>query len=145
MTERRLSIRPSDLVWRDQPALASGAKFAVALGDLSGTGRYVFRLRAPAGHRAMPHTHPDERIYTVLSGTFFLGWGEGYIESRLEEYPEGSVVLVRADRHHFQAAKAGEYVLQIEGEAPTAVTYVNAKDDPRTAAPGRPADPGASG
>ena len=79
----------------------------------------------------MPHTHPEERVYTVLSGTFHLGFGEDYSEERLEEYPEGSVILVRAGRHHFQSAKSGEYEVQIEGDGPTAVVYVNPSDDPR--------------
>jgi len=131
----RLSVRPSEIVWKDQPALAKGAKFAVLLGDLSKPGRYVFRLQVPAGHRAMPHTHPEERVYTVLSGSFFLGFGEGYIESRLEEYPAGSVVLVREGRHHFQLAKSDGYVVQVEGDGPTAVEYVNARDDPRIPKP----------
>jgi len=131
VTDRRLSMRPSELTWTDQPALEEGAQFAVLLGDLTQPGSYVFRLHAPAGHRAMPHTHPDERIYTVLSGTFHLGFGHRYDESRLEEYPSGSVVVVRADRHHFQLARSGDYVVQVEGIGPTAVTYVNPRNDPR--------------
>ncbi len=124
-------MRPSEIAWSDQPALGGGAKFAVLLGDLSQPGAYVFRLSVPAGHRAMPHIHPEERIYTVLSGTFHLGFGHRYDESRLEEYPEGSVVIVRAERHHFQLAKSTGYIVQIEGTGPTAVTYVEAGDDPR--------------
>jgi quercetin dioxygenase-like cupin family protein len=135
MAEVRLSMRPSEMVWKDQPALAAGATFADLLGDPSLPGRYVFRLRAPAGHRAMPHRHPDERIYTVLSGLFFLGFGHEYAEDRLEEYPEGSVVIVRAGRYHFQSARTGDYVVQVEGNGPTSVVYVNPTDDPRKAAP----------
>jgi len=130
-------MRPSEIVWKDQPALAKGAQFAVLLGDLTKPGRYVFRLHAPAGHRAMPHVHPEERIYTVLSGNFYLGWGEGYVASRLEEYPEGSVVIVRAGRHHFQLAKSGDYIVQVEGEGPTGIEYVNPKHDPRKSKPSR--------
>jgi quercetin dioxygenase-like cupin family protein len=124
-------MRPSEITWTDQSALPKGAKFAVLLGDPAKPGRYVARLHASAGHQAPPHTHPEERVYTVLSGTFHLGFGEGYIESRIEAYPEGSVVIVRGDRHHFQHAKSGDYVVQIEGVGPTAVEYVNPKDDPR--------------
>lgn len=131
-TDRRLATRPNEVVWRDQTALTPGARFAVLLGDPSQAGPYVFRLRAPAGHRALPHSHPEERVYTVLSGTFFLGFGHQFIESRLEDYPEGSVVIVRQDRQHFQFAKTGEYVVQIEGDGPTAVRYLNPADDPRT-------------
>jgi len=134
MTDPPLSKRPAEFLWKDQPALAAGARFAVLLGDPAKPGRYVFRLRAPRGHRALPHTHPDERIYTVVSGTFGLGFGEEFDEGRIEEYPEGSVIIVRADRHHFQWAKSGDYEVQIEGEGPTAVEYVHPSDDPRRSA-----------
>ena len=128
-----LSMRPSEFVWRDQAAIAPGAQFAALLGDPSKPGTYVFRLRAPSGHRVLPHTHPDQRVYTVISGTFYLGFGEHFSTARLEEYPTGSVILVRAGRHHFQEAKSGEYEVQIEGVGPTAVVYVDPSDDPRTA------------
>jgi quercetin dioxygenase-like cupin family protein len=131
MTDRRLSMRPAELEWHDQPALAPGAKFAVLLGEPAGSGPYVVRLRAPAGHRVMPHSHPEERVYTVLSGTFSLGFGHQYLESRLEDYPEGSVVIVRKDRLHSQLARASGYVVQIEGVGPTAVRYLSPADDPR--------------
>jgi mannose-6-phosphate isomerase-like protein (cupin superfamily) len=134
VTSERLSAKPVDIVWRDQPALAKGAQFATLLGDPSRPGRYVFRLRVPRGHRVLPHVHPEERVYTVLSGIFHLGFGEVFSEESLEAYPEGSVVLVRAGRHHFQSARSGEYLVQIEGVGPTAVVYVNPGDDPRTTA-----------
>jgi hypothetical protein len=132
VSDTPLSIRPVQFVWRDQPALAPGAQFAALLGNPSAPGRYIFRLRAPEGHRAMPHTHPDERVYTVIDGTFYIGWGGEFATERLEEYPEGSVVIVRADRCHFQLAGAGGYVVQIQGEGPTAVEYADPNDDPRT-------------
>jgi len=131
MTDLPLSMRPSQIVWKPEPALGPGAQFTVMLGDLSKPGRFVFRIRAPAGHRAMPHTHPEERVYTVLSGTFHLGFGDRFSEERLEEYPEGSVILVRAGRHHFQVAKSGEYEVQVEGNGPTALVYVDPQHDPR--------------
>ena len=141
MTDRRLSMRPSEMVWEDQPALARGAKYSLLLGNLSQPGMYVFRLRAPAGHRIMPHHHPDERVYTVLSGTLRLGFGHQYSEARMDEYPEGSVVVVRADRHHFQTAKGSEYVIQIEGNGPTATEYLDPIDDPRSATSPRKGPP----
>jgi hypothetical protein len=134
-------MRPSEITWKDQPVLAQGAKVSVLLGDLSQPGPYVFRLQCPAGHRAMSHRHPDERVYTVLSGSFYLGFGHQFDESRLDEYPAGSVVIVRAERHHFQWAKSAEYVVQIQGIGPTATTYTNPSDDPRLPASSSPSDP----
>jgi quercetin dioxygenase-like cupin family protein len=131
VTDRPVSKRPREIVWNDQPALAEGAKFAVLLGDLGKPGRYVARLRVPSGHRVLTHSHPEERVYTVLKGTFFLGFGHEFSAERLEEYPEGSVVIVRANRKHFQEAKSGEYLVQIEGDGPTSVVYLDPGDDPR--------------
>jgi quercetin dioxygenase-like cupin family protein len=131
VTDRPVSKRPREIVWNDQPALAEGAKFAVLLGDLGKPGRYVARLRVPSGHRVLTHSHPEERVYTVLKGTFFLGFGHEFSAELLEEYPEGSVVIVRANRKHFQEAKSGEYLVQIEGDGPTSVVYLDPGDDPR--------------
>jgi hypothetical protein len=135
VADRILSVRPSEITWKAQPALAPGAEFAVLLGDPSKPGKYVFRLRVPAGHRVMPHSHPEERIYTVLSGTFYLGWGHAFDPGQLEEYPEGSVIIARAGRKHFQFGKPGGYVVQVEGDGPTSVDYLNEADDPRKMMP----------
>jgi quercetin dioxygenase-like cupin family protein len=124
-------MRPHQMVWKDQPALAKGASHAELLGDPSKPGRYVFRLRVSVGHRALPHSHPEDRVYTVLAGTFYLGFGYSFSADRLEEYPEGSVILVRAGRNHFQEARAGGYMVQVEGVGPSAVVYFNPADDPR--------------
>jgi len=131
MTAVPLSMRPDHLTWKDQTTLPHGARIAVLIGDPSGPGRYVVRLRVPAGHRVMPHTHPDERVYTVLSGTFYLGFGEYFLDRRLEEWPKGSVILVPAGLAHFQSADLTEYEVQIDGDGPTAADYVHSGDDPR--------------
>jgi hypothetical protein len=31
----------------------------------------------------MPHKHPEDRIYTVMSGVFYIGLGEQIDESRI--------------------------------------------------------------
>jgi quercetin dioxygenase-like cupin family protein len=131
MTDRRLSIRPDEIVWKPQGALPVGAEVAPLLGETSSAGSYVFRLRVPPGHTVESHYHPDERTYTVLSGTLSLGFGHRYEEQRLDRYPEGSVVIVRAERRHFQWGGANGYTVQIEGTGPTAVTYSDPRNDPR--------------
>jgi hypothetical protein len=30
----------------------------------------------PSAVKLMPHKHPEDRIYTVLSGVFYIGLGE---------------------------------------------------------------------
>jgi hypothetical protein len=37
----------------------------------------------------MPHKQPEDRIYTVLSGVFYIGLGEEFDESKLTAYAPG--------------------------------------------------------
>ncbi len=52
-------IKPSDLKWIEAPpGLPPGGKMAVLNGDPSQPGPFTTRLKAPAGYKVMPHTHP---------------------------------------------------------------------------------------
>jgi quercetin dioxygenase-like cupin family protein len=37
---------------------------------------YVTGVKAPRGVKIMPHSHPEDRIYTVISGVFYIGLGD---------------------------------------------------------------------
>jgi hypothetical protein len=125
------SITPDQIKWSQHPALPKGAMRAVVYGDPTKAGPYVTRLRAPQGLRVMPHTHPDDRMYTVLSGTLYIGYGDTWDESKLLAYPQGSVIYLPARLSHFQYSKSGEYVIQINAVGPTDLTFINPADDLR--------------
>ena len=80
------AIRSEDLEWKPFAAFPPAARLAVLVGDPNRPGPYVIRVRLPAGTRMMPHKHPEDRIYTVLSGVFYIGLGEEFDESRLTAY-----------------------------------------------------------
>ena len=50
----------------------------------------------PSGVKLMPHTHPEDRIYTVISGVFYIGRGEHFDSEKLEAYPPGAVIVLPA-------------------------------------------------
>ncbi len=79
----------------------------------------------------MPHTHPDDRLYTVLSGEWSIGVGAAFDPAGLETFSPGSVYVLQAGTAHFHWAQAGESVVQITGLGPTATNYVDPEDDPR--------------
>jgi hypothetical protein len=81
----------------------------------------------------MPHRHPEDRIYTVISGVFYLGLGEEFNAEDLKAYPPGSVVVLPGDTLHFHWANSGEYVTQVTGIGPLGLEYREAHDDPRHA------------
>jgi len=88
----------------------------------------------PSGVKLMPHRHPEDRIYTVMSGVFYIGLGDRFNAENLEAFPPGSVVVLPGDTWHFHYAKSGEYVTQITAIGPLGMEYKEAEDDPRNAA-----------
>ena len=124
-------IRSEDLEWRPFPAFPPEARLAVLVGDPGQEGLYVIRVRLPAGTRMMPHKHPEDRVYTVVSGVFYIGLGEEFDESRLIAHGAGTVIVLPGNQPHFHWAKAGEYVTQVTAVGPLGLDYVRSTDDPR--------------
>jgi quercetin dioxygenase-like cupin family protein len=125
------AIRPGDLEWKPFAAFPPAARLAVLVGDPNQPGPYVIRVRLAAGGRLMPHKHPEDRIYTVMSGVFYIGLGEKFDESRLTAYEVGSVIVLPGGQPHFHWAKSGEYVTQVTAIGPLGLTYVDPANDPR--------------
>ena len=70
------SILPEDIDWKPFPAFPPSVRLAVVVGQPAEPGPYVIRVKVPAGVKLMPHKHPEDRIYTVMSGVFYIGLGE---------------------------------------------------------------------
>lgn len=124
-------IRNEDIEWKPFPAFPPEARLAVLVGDPGKPGPYVIRVRLPAGTRMMPHKHPEDRIYTVLSGVFYIGLGEQFDESRLTAHGVGTVIVLPGDQPHFHWAKSGEYVTQVTAIGPLGLAYVDEANDPQ--------------
>ena len=87
-------VLPEDIEWKPFPAFPPSARLAVVVGEPTGPGPYVIRVKLPAGVKLMPHVHPEDRVYTVISGVFYIGLGEHFDSARLEAYPPGSVIVL---------------------------------------------------
>jgi quercetin dioxygenase-like cupin family protein len=125
------SILPEDIVWKPFPAFPPSARLAVVVGQPSEPGPYVVRVKVPTGVKLMPHKHPEDRVYTVISGVFYIGLGDTFDAERMAAYPPGSVLVLPGETYHFHWAKSGEYATQVTGIGPLGLEYLNAKDDPR--------------
>ncbi len=124
---------PANIEWGDPPpGLPPGAKSAVLAGDPKQKGIYTVRLRAPAGYTISPHTHPTAEMITVLSGTFHLGTGDKFDESAGHAMSAGSFMVMPAGMKHY-AWFTEDSVIQVHGEGPFRIVYVNPADDPRNA------------
>jgi quercetin dioxygenase-like cupin family protein len=125
-------IRPEDVEWKQFAAFPPQARLAVLVGDPTRPGPYLIRVKLPDGTRMMPHEHPEDRIYTVISGIFHIGLGSEFDESKLTAHAPGSVVVLPGGQPHFHWAKSGEYITQVSAIGPLGLEYLNSEDDPRS-------------
>jgi len=126
------AVLPENLTWQPFPAFPPEARLSVVVGDPSKPGApYVVRVKLPAGVKLMPHTHPEDRIYTVISGVFYIGLGTTFDPDKLQAYAPGAVVVLPANTPHFHWAKSGDYTTQVYGTGPLGMKYVKDEDDPR--------------
>jgi len=115
------------------PVFQSGAEMAVLVGNPNGAGIYTVRLKMPDGYKIMPHWHPTQENVTVISGTFHLGTGDTFDDTKGAEMPTGSFGFVGPNMHHY-AWTTGETIVQVHGQGPFKLTYVNPADDPSKSA-----------
>ena len=125
------SILSEDIEWRPFPAFPPSARLAVLVGRPSEPGPYVIRVKLPGDVKLMPHRHPEDRVYTVISGVFYIGLGDRFDADKLRAYPPGSVIVLPGDTPHFHWAKSGEYVTQVTAIGPLGIEYLDPLDDPR--------------
>lgn len=124
---------PEHLSWGPAPAiLPAGARLAVLDGDPSKAGPYTMRLAMPAGYRLPPHFHQFYEHVTVITGAFQVGMGDKFDEAGLTTLPPGTFGVIPPGMRHFARA-AEATVIQLHGEGPWGLTYVNPADQPGTA------------
>jgi quercetin dioxygenase-like cupin family protein len=129
--ERFHVVRSEDVQWRPFAAFPAAARLAILVGDPTKPGPYVIRVKLPADTKMQPHRHPEDRIYTVISGVFYIGLGNEFDESKLTAHAPGSIVVLPGNQPHFHWAKSGEYVTQVTAIGPLGLAYQDLADDPR--------------
>lgn len=118
------------LKWGDAPPMLNkGAKLAVLQGDPTKPGPFVMRLSTPPGYRVAPHSHSQTENVTVISGSFMVGMGDKFDPKAMKTMKAGAFGSIPAKTNHYAMSKT-HAVIQIHGEGPFDLTYVNPADDP---------------
>jgi hypothetical protein len=125
-------ILPEEMDWKSFAAFPPSVRLAVVVGEPTHAGPYTIRVKVPNGVKLMPHKHPEDRVYTVISGIFYIGLGDDFDADKLKAYPPGSVIVLPGNTSHFHWAKSGEYVTQVTAIGPLGIEYINSSDDPRS-------------
>ena len=77
-----------------------------------------------------PHTHPDSREVTILSGTWYTGYGEKFDPAALKELPAGSFYTEPANVAHFVEVRE-PVLIQASGTGPSGRKFINPTDNPK--------------
>jgi Cupin domain. len=119
-----VTLTPVEMKWTSQGALAGpGLEQLNLIGDPAKAGPYTLRLKFPKGFRIPPHTHPDSREVTILSGMFATGYGESFDNTKLKILPAGSFYTEPAHVPHYIEIKE-DTVLQVSGTGPSGRKFI---------------------
>jgi quercetin dioxygenase-like cupin family protein len=127
------AVHPEGIRFEPFAAFPAGAALAKVVADPTRPGPYVVRVKVAGGIKLLPHTHPEDRVYTVISGVFYIGFGSVFDPTKLQAFGPGSVVILPGNTPHFHWAMSGEYVTQVSGTGPLGISYIDAENDPRNA------------
>src|ERR1700730_5101514 len=126
-------VRFGDLKWAP---IMKGCELAPVSGDPGSEGTpFVLRIRCADGTKIPAHWHPMDENVTVLKGTFLVGMGESFDETKLQTMNFGNFVLMPKEARHFASCK-GEVIVQVHGAGPFKNNWVNPSEvQPPDAAP----------
>jgi quercetin dioxygenase-like cupin family protein len=116
---------PDKMAWKPNPRNPA-QEASDLVGDSTQAGPYVQRVKFPPNNKVSPHTHPEDRTYTVISGTWYIGWGDTYDEAKMIALPPGSFYTEPANVVHFVESRGEPVVLQISGVGPSATKRLDA-------------------
>jgi hypothetical protein len=69
-------VLPADLKWAPLPVMPKGAQSVILHGNPGKPGLFTMRVKVPANYKVPVHAHPDERVRTIISGTYYSAVGD---------------------------------------------------------------------
>jgi quercetin dioxygenase-like cupin family protein len=93
------------------------------LGDPAKSGLYVVRTQLAPNAKVRPRYFDQDRVVTVLKGTWWVGEGEVFRPEKVSPVREGGVMYFPANMKHFEVAGSAEVVLQVVGNGPVKAVH----------------------
>jgi quercetin dioxygenase-like cupin family protein len=116
------TVTPESLTLGPTP-VGPGVTGATVVGSpAQGGAIYALYVKYADGARSAPHTHPDQRVVTVISGTFYAGAGPEFDATKVTALKPGSVIVIPAGAVHYGWARDGDVILQEAGLGPSGTT-----------------------
>ena len=103
----------------------SGIQTRVLKGDPAKPGLYTIQLTVPPNTTIQAHDHPDDRMATVVAGTWYFGYGKRFDEKQLKALSPGSFYVESPREPHFARTGEAGAVLHISGFGPSGTEYTS--------------------
>ncbi len=110
-------LSADDLVWHPVEG-TGGVQVALIVGHPEQEGAYIIRAKFPPGVMSPPHWHDQERLVTVISGTWHFGMNASGTCKGTVPLAPGSFAVHPKGAIHYDGSCSGEVVVQISGPGP---------------------------
>ncbi len=120
-----IRLTPEEIRLDADASRPGGMSLATLAGDMAKPGLYAVRIRMPGQLKVQPHTHPEDRLVVVLSGTLHVGFGERFEPDRMRAMPAGSFFVEPARTPHFAWVRGEDAVVQVSGVGPSGTVYLD--------------------
>jgi pimeloyl-ACP methyl ester carboxylesterase/quercetin dioxygenase-like cupin family protein len=105
----------------------NGIRTVLLSGDPAKAGPYVLEIRVPPHTDIAPHTHRDDRTSTVISGTWYFGYGADRGEASIRALTAGGMYTEPANAPHFALTRDEPAVVRITGVGPSDTVFTATK------------------
>jgi len=95
-------------------------------GDPAKPGPYVLEIHVPPNTTIAPHTHRDDRSATVISGTWYFGYGSNEAGAFVKSLRAGGLYTEPGGVAHFAFTRAEGAVVRLSGVGPSDTSPVPA-------------------
>jgi hypothetical protein len=100
--------RPDEIPWQPLYNFPPGmAESAIMYGAIDAPGQYFVLIRWHPGYMSAPHWYETDRLYVVMSGTWYVASGEDFAPDATVPVPAGSFVRRVAKTPHYDGVKKG--------------------------------------
>ena len=125
---RSITIVPFDkLDFKGQPG---APQIATVFGDSTKPGLYGIVIKWPPHTFSRPHSHPNDRYVTVLSGTWWINTGAKFNSDTMMPMKPGAFVIHHAGEIHYDGTMDEPAMIYIVGMGPAPSIP---REDPSTA------------
>lgn len=103
----------------------AGIRTVLLSGDPAKPGPYTLEIRVPAHTNIAPHTHHDDRVATVVSGTWYFCYGADASTATIRALGAGGFYTEPGKVPHFAATRDEPAVVRITGTGPSDTAFVS--------------------